>query len=107
MAAMERVSERVTANQTGMFERTMDMVHGPQRQPEPGKEYSVDDPRLDARPAWMPNDDQDTSYLYADPTDDLEPDPPSHDPTPEGEPRPDLSNGYAVNVRPGEGLIPR
>lgn len=102
MTALERVSERIASTHTEMFNRTMDAIAGPQNPPEPGTAYKVDDPKLDMRPPWMPDDDSDRAYIYADPTDELEPDPVAVEVT-----EPDRDNGHAVSVRPGEGLIPQ
>ena len=102
MTALERVSERISTTHTEMFNRTMDAVHGPQHQPDDGQPYKVDDPRLDLRPPWAPNDDEDDSYIYADPTDTLMPEPTVVDVT-----EPNRDNGHAISVRPGEGLIPQ
>jgi hypothetical protein len=96
MSALEGVSERVAASQAALFERTVDMVAGPQ-QPQSSEPLAVDAPSLDARPAWMPDDEFDYLGLGLDPTDETMPEPRLE---PEG-------NAHrAVMTRPGEGLLP-
>jgi hypothetical protein len=58
---------------------------------------AVDQPNLDARPSWMPDDEWDYTGLGIDPTDETMPMPRLE---PEG------NEGRATMVRPGEGLAP-
>jgi len=94
MTALEAIQSRVAESQTSILERTMDAVAGPQSQPA---SFVTDDPSLDARARWIPDDEYDYSGLGIDPTDD---DMPLPHLEPEG------NEGRAVMVRPGEGLTP-
>lgn len=113
MTALGRIYEKSHTDQMTMFDKTMDMVHGPQSDgtnPQ-AVAMAVDDPRMDARPAWMPNDDQENGGLiYSDPTDELLPDEAiwgnGHLTAEDGDGVVgDESQGFAVTVRPGEGLL--
>jgi hypothetical protein len=97
MTALELVTERVTAQQTSMFERTVDMVAGPQGPTSADAAFAVDNPSLDARARWVPDDEFDYTSLGIDPTDDDMPLPRLE---PEG------NEHRATMVRPGEGLMP-
>lgn len=96
MAALEHVTASVSAQQARMFERTVDMVAGPQGSAQ-AVPLAVDDPSLDARARWIPDDEFDYSGLGIDPTDDDMPLPRIE---PEG------NEHRATMVRPGEGLAP-
>lgn len=97
MQALREVQERVADSQAGMFNRTMDMVHGPQRPETADETLAVDDEKYDARTNWGNDEDEDV-LLMRDPTDD------------------DLDFGLAnqrnsepstVVIRPGETLVPQ
>lgn len=95
MTALRDVQDRVVASQTSMFDRTMDMIHGPQTPLE--QQATEDKPNLDMRTSWQPDDDGRDEFMYVDPTDfDVQ-----------------LGIGQQVNgephstmVRPGESLTP-
>lgn len=100
MTALGDIQTRVYESNMTMFNRTMDMVHGPATSADQTTAYAVDDPSLDARPAWMPDDDGDGIEQMIDHTDDDEwlglAGDIAHDDV----------NGRAVSVRPGETLVP-
>lgn len=100
MTALGDIQSRVYESNMAMFNRTMDMVHGPATPPDQTTTFAVDDPTLDNRPAWAPDDDGDGIEQMIDHTDDDEwlglAGDISHD---------DM-NGRAVSVRPGETLVP-
>lgn len=99
MTALEAIQTRISDNQVTMFNRTMDMVHGPQRTDDQ-QEFAADAPQAENRPAWIDDDGLESKWLYVDPTD-------LTDPTPPIEPTGEEANGHrAISVRPGEGLIP-
>src|SRR5262245_9969998 len=68
MSALEHVTERVAAAQAALLERTFDAVAGPQG--SSSGRLATDDPSLDARARWVPDDEYDYSGLGVDPTDD-------------------------------------
>jgi hypothetical protein len=107
MDALRRIHERTHQDQLDMLNRTMDMIHGPQQAYEQPGDMAVDSPKMDIRPAWMPDDDaEDGGLIYSDPTDEYMPDPPGTGPNPEADRiGPDDSMGYARSIRPGESLI--
>jgi len=95
MTALQSVQDRVSASQSQLLERTMDAVAGPQGASQ--EPFKVDDPSLDARARWVPDDEWDYSGLGIDPTDD-------EMPLPRLEPE---GNAHrAVMVPPGQGLAP-
>jgi hypothetical protein len=95
MTALEAVQDRVVSSQSRLLERTVDVVAGPHG--GSGEPLAVDEPSLDARPAWIPDDEWDYTGLGIDPTDESLPMPRLE---PEG-------NAHrATMVRPGEGLAP-
>jgi hypothetical protein len=98
MTALEAVQERVAASQTELLARTMDVMAGPQGESAPADQYRVDNPNLDARPVWQPDDEWDYTGLGIDPTDETLPMPRLE---PEG------NEARAVMVPPGEGLLPQ
>ena len=89
--------QRVTEAQSRAFERTVDMVAGPQERLAQDVPFAVDDPSLDARARWIPDDEFDYTGLGIDPTDDDMPIPVI---------QPQGNEHRATMVRPGEGLIP-
>lgn len=96
MTALEAVQERVAASQSELLARTVDVMAGPQGATA-GADYKVDEPGLDARVRWQPDDEWDYSGLGIDPTDETLPAPRLE---PEG------NEGRGTMVRPGEGLLP-
>src|SRR5215831_11675730 len=56
MDALESINKRLTDSQTDLLSRTLDTVAGPQQSADP---MATDNPRLDNRPPWAPDDDWD------------------------------------------------
>lgn len=99
MTALGEVQNRIAETNMAMFNRTMDMVHGPVAEPEKnGQPYATDSPTMDMRAAWQP-DDEDDDMRFADPTDEDAWLKLGSDVQQGMEPR-------AVSVRPGETLVP-
>lgn len=97
MSALGDVQARVVESQVGMFNRTMDMVHGPVK--EDAETVAGDNAGLDMRMLDGELRDEDDPMRYFDPTDDDEWLDPTRDMMPDHGPR-------AVSVRPGETLVP-
>lgn len=99
LTGLSKVHESVIEDQIAMFNRTMDMVHGPQHPPTDPQPYAVDAPNMDMRESNRPTDDDDGIEQYIDPTDEdvwlrL-----TRDVVTSQEP-------WTASVRPGESLIP-
>lgn len=100
MSALGDVQGRVVDSQTAMFNKTMDMVHGPVEVAQKNDEaYAVDSPRVDMRTPWQANDDTNDLTSYIDPTDEDEWLGLAGDVRNDTGPR-------TVSVRPGETLVP-
>lgn len=100
MSALGQVQDRVINSQTDMFNRTMDMVHGPAQTVIDNKEaYATDSERLEPRAAWQSEDEGDLTMQFSDPTDEDDWFGLTSDVQGDTGPR-------TVSVRPGESLVP-
>lgn len=99
MTALQDIHTRVSDDLVTQFNRTMDMVHGPQQTQQDGQAYTVDQPNMDMREQGQPSDDDDGMMEYQDPTDDDTWLRLTGDVLTNGEPR-------TVSVPPGGSLVP-